>query len=1447
MKDVYLYNEDMAGYISENNLPFSDTSEFISGDLDNREFGSGYFNSKIKKAFKGQYSQGQEFLFENNTGTFDCLEKGYYKIILKADDATPGTAKTTTNYWWIYDGLDHSNTWVDSTNNNLIFNGILHQWNYLGESGTYEIYDQVIILYKEIDNIKKSVGVIDLSFLNTEYIDNFRQIKIKCDSTEVFYGKTFTSEIYNPSKDYLYIDYDGVSVKEDHELFVEYGDKVDGLFSRKKYQIDEITTFKGYTPTGAGGYSEIYAILDEGGKLYHLHGAKDDIAIGTTYSTLVSTKGAVSTELTSKERYTYQYKEYLNKYNGNNNTNVTPILSTKNGRGMINRTSSAEPAGKSTPIQSVGITTDKFGFHTYINNKPGYLKIKYLGPTTLSTVRATYNTLSNTTIIQDREIIVPRNTQIRYDFVYSQDLIQVNRGNPQNITSGSHVKTYRKGVQIGDPIPLNEISNFTRNSDYSESIEFTLGLDSYEFVFVEERKKFRIYYNDKYILKKDLEEGQENYAEKLNSHVTSIKISQGAMVDNDITTDEFRYCEVNDSGFTTIKIIYDIANWGLVRDFSAFSSRLTQLLDVEGASWTYSPTERADIITVKLNRDINLDLSHQGQLYLLYITYIKENNTIDKDFYLTPMRLKVGKIPYTIQKGSTLSAIYLTEGEDMWLDWGFEGDDQDFIKKLFVNETLSTLPPTYMMYPINVWPYNQAFVTPVKSDAVPDSYLGMDMDFNQVSSNPPALKKRNKPFQVLNFKMPPQITTIKLVISFQHYKFTFHRDDLGIIDAYISETNFIPGDIIKISFKLDKYHTLTQKLPPSYAGNKSYMDLLTMINTLYSYDSASNPAKNIYSVPLIDDKFSFFLIDKNYLDIKNVLTDTLLNFKFISTRNELDGWENDKQSIFYYPGNTGALLGHQNYLNRLKKLPEEELVSIYLVGQDKDIDLWLSPRLFPNNTLFIKKEGEVYYYQIEESGYYAAFLAGGRCGNGADGLRGLAAGQLYESNGTIKMDPNDPGLISFSRYNDGTESHGHPRTDNAVTKFWGKTGGDGGPGWYGGNGGDGGDGTGVMFRVYMEPLKIGFSLWHWSKTLNTGVKMPSIQLAGGKLSGHGGHGGNGVFPGAGGSPGVHNFLVGAALSDPGDTPTPNNKTVRAGSSDKLFIAKGTILLFIVGSNGKDGKAASTINTKLSKFNVRRPAGKDQSPDGGGGGPGSISLIGAVYSPVKMREPSGTKNWPIFTVAGAKTHILYALPRFCEDMKLMSRQGDKWNENRSWIHVNLSISTNPPVDGDFKVSFPGAVVALGWDLIVIYQCNWGQYRVKAETRKTSWTKLGTANDVPYDHSEHSPHYFYPGSKISYKGISEDIEPWTTHLTGGDGGVLPEEVITVIDAGSDLPALKAKALLKYLDNGEESNINSFCSEKQITYQSSVIGKDEPGIAFGFLNSGLTNLITGYKFIK
>jgi hypothetical protein len=79
--------------------------------------------------------------------------------------------------------------------------------------------------------------------------------------------------------------------------------------------------------------------------------------------------------------------------------------------------------------------------------------------------------------------------------------------------------------------------------------------------------------------------------------------------------------------------------------------------------------------------------------------------------------------------------MYLTEGEELWLDWGFEGNDIDIVKKLYVNEILSVLPPEYTMYPINVWPYNQHLV---ETDSVSTFIEGIDIDFTQISSKVPA-------------------------------------------------------------------------------------------------------------------------------------------------------------------------------------------------------------------------------------------------------------------------------------------------------------------------------------------------------------------------------------------------------------------------------------------------------------------------------------------------------------------------------------------------------------------------------------------------------------------------------------------------------------------------------------------------------------------------------------
>jgi hypothetical protein len=1542
MKNVYLYNEDMSGYIQNNELPYSDSSEFISGMISEEFEDELYFNDKIKKAYKGQYYQN-EIVFEKeypDNGNFTCLEDGYYKIIVKANDSTPINTLSSLNDFWVGNNTGAQKptnyVWKETTSDNKLYFQFFendttynkfHKWFYTstGEetiSGTYSIYNQVLILYKynEILNEEESIGVIDFSFINTEYLEDFRSMQIKCKNTEIFYGKTFNNSDYvvdneKLKNDYVYIQYEGVHVNPGDEFISEY-EKKDalGTFTRTRYNISSIK-FDGYYPVGSAGYYEAYVALTPSNYNYSLDPNNGNATISTPTGNIATTKGITNlTTISNKKDYNYQYWEELKNYNFTG-VNVIPCLKGQNGK-------TTSPEVKDSPLQSVGITTDIFGFHKYIQPTSGYIKIEFLGPKTLITVNSSYKGLVNksittnlptgVTILQNQSINIPRNNTIKYDFMYTDDLEQVSRGAMSGEfvdTSQSYVLKYISGSENKtnweisglsglfpinginskypvSAVPLYEISHFKRNSDYSESIEFNLQLESYQFLFSKEAKKFRVYFNKNYIFDEEIEAYAEN------------TITQILVDDKDITSDEFKYYEVtkklanqgypSDGYWAKIEIKYNRANWGLVRDFTAFSSKLVQLLNEEGAYWRYNSASRTDEIFVKLNRDINLDLSHQGQLYLLYITYIKENNTIDKEFSLNPLRLKLGRIPYTIQRGSSLQVMYLTEGEDLWLDWGFVGDpyDPDFIKKLYVNEILSVLPPEYTMYPINVWPYNQAFVG--DTDKIPNRVTvsnadtGVDVDFAKVASmnhandsDYPPLNtnpQRNKPFQVLHFRMPPQTLTIKLVISFQHYEFNFHRDDLGILDPYISSSEFIPGDIIKISFKLDKYHTLSNEIPdinlikntysndPFYKDvDKSYNDFLSIITALNSYSSDRNQYyKN-------EKKYSFYLLGKS-VKKENIYPieypDSRINLEFTSIRGEMSNKRGgyylmsnyEKQNIIFY----NPPLGNKNEYNISKykeqfqkELVDEEQVIIYLVGQDKDIDFWLTPRLLRASRLFSKIKGEIHYYQVEDSGWYSLFMSGGRCGNGGPGGLGLNSGEVINP-GSGRDQKYDARSMTTASGNSITTTMGNTQGPhyahnpfNAAgnySYFVGRAGGDGGPGWIGGNGANGGQGTSLMLAFTWSEIIIKFSVWHFRPTIHTNIYIPCIALCGGKTAGPGGSGGKGKIIGSGAVGGTAMTLMGTGSGKSGTArplfSQPRNFTFR---STKIFLKKGQIILAITGSNGNNGTSGDVLyvnGNTWNYFNLANDISYDQAANGGGGGPGTASIIFSLKNLDDFQE-NGTPYRGLY-VDGYTTDDFNSIQLF--------RMGHGF-ENVGWLNaINEFLgrgSWESDIRGtDYRVErtdLHAKLVTIGLELVffVFFQCVLYQDPSRTELPKKNLIKdkISDATWKTYPETTCSKtdliKKLSPGSLVESRGVSEVLGSWSPSnsayepIVGGLGATNAEENILITSYLGNVPDTNK------FGKKNNANFNPLITQGVI-YNGNYIGDDDPGILFYFVDS-------------
>lgn len=1535
-KRYYLYNEDMSGYIINNDLPYSDESQFISGFLDQEFEDELYFDDKIKKAYKGQYYQNEIVVDIENPSdltNWDCLENGYYKITLKADDDN----NNLINNWWTYTSQSintgENNIW-ESNSSRVIFQLDKkfghHRWYYKDnidplkdESGRYRIYDQNIIFYrqksplqnwvyyninkkkfyiydeqsnswnlpdlqeqiyrgnytndedpnlydakenwtyfntisgtlrkynngwknipgtttgyvfkgslrKETDSpislIEEPIGVVELQFLNSENLDSYRKLVIKCKQNEKFYGNTYISqnwyekEIIDEKDNYLQIPYSGVAVDPQNQFYYDYllvsGLLDQGQFVRKyyKWQEDSSPTFIGYRPNGAGGYYEKYVPLKEGS--YNINFSTGSLTFVTNNGRILLTSGKKDGSSLAKKRYLYQYGETLNNYNDEiGNSVIQNVLVPNNGTVIDESLGSTNTRSqRKSPIQSVGVTTDIFGFHKYISPSSGYVRIEFLGPDTLSTVNAKIlgGMPSNIALLQDTNINIPRNNKITYDFIYSEDLIQIDRGKlletPQEIfvykneddgsifekpketpdeehldatisndpnkvyvyshtysitadKNFSYVEKRKKGNLIG-VVPLYEIAVFKRNSDYSESFDFTLKLEDYAFSFKSERKKFRVYFDESRLVKNDIDGLLENSIERITVN------------DNDITSDDrnqrfyevpylstskeledFGLDGVEPGNWARIKITYNKNLWGLTRDFTSFTSRLVKLLNEKGSYWRYDPGSRSDEILVRMNRDINLDLSHQGQLFLLYIAYIKENNTLDKDFELNPMRLKLGRVPYTVQDTDRggLSATYVTEGETMWLDWGFESSDPDFEKKIFVNEVLSSLPPEYTMFHINEWNYNQDWDSREPRGDLDESlsnnshkYLqGLDFDFYRVTerhlkinelgyavldntkitrdNNDPKRRHtsgttdnfyREKPFQSMMFRMPPQTFTIKLVVSFQHGKFTLHKDDLGILDPELSSEDFIPGDIIRLQFKIDNKHFLSDVLPTPVADG-TLSDYFSYNDSLddSSYDTFIQKLLNLYKhkkeyledysninetfdqmiskrTPLNEELFTFYILEKSHKNINKLLH---------HDKNLLITWDISKQRKSFlefclelckdYMPTEDKLLGYSvkedyivstsikenKYFEKRQLIPTEELISIYFVMQNKDMDLWISPKLIPHQELYSIEPGQTFYYRVEQSGYYSVYMSGSKCGNGGNGGVGLSAG-TKRGNNTADVYP--AVYVSAAGFPDGAPYgadniepqglHSHPfegMTPNANLHLWGRRGGNGGPGWIGGNGGNGGQGTGLGMCFYKVNLTIKLGVWHFKATIKIPIPLPSIVIAGGKEAGEPGGGGKGFnLPGFAGVPGVGTTLLGTGTGNSGppgilgnyplfdndslmynkDSNVRRRSSVFSRRNDLVYIRKNTLLFNYAGLDGNDGIEGNMIynespdNTIYKIFNLKRHDLNRQGPDGGGGSPGLPTIFCSLNNLIGYKEGS-IDNIYGFLVKGLDVSFLF---------------------------------------------------------------------------------------------------------------------------------------------------------------------------------------------------------------
>jgi hypothetical protein len=1498
MKQYYLYNEDISGYQQENDLPYSDNSEFISGEL-NESLSGIYFNDKIKKAFKGQYYQNEIILdVEEGESGYKILEDGYYKLSMKAVDS--GILNfNRTNQWWIPTFKNSSKKnllWRDSVNssnaNILSFEEESLSWNYLGNYGHFKIYDQFLLFYKETNpneysvywnTIRKNynvyisgiweesdrdliykgeldsdldpflynpkdkwayyntssgsirrfnsvsnnwenisfnnqtsgfiwvgqfnnennqiikrkeepIGVGYLNFINTEYLDDFWKLEIRCKNDEIFYGKVFIHSVLEPDIDsiirpgFTEITFDGVHYNRDSIFESEYtnlsGTNDSGLFSRRDYPIiaDFYTkdiNFDGYTPSAAGGYYEKYAKFGQGNTFNY--NIETGYFLNTEIGLEINLSRGHSSKKIDKDRYIFQYDETLNR---------NPQVFSENGTAVDN--SNSPPREVKTPLPSVGVTTDIFGIHQFVQPTSGYLRIEFLGPSSLSTISGVVynltnpnipsNTIGSATLLEDPIIEVPRNNTITNHFIYSDHLKQISRGklsgevdvehyvyisgeiekeyhekheqwefpapNPgvynysrtwiSNYDPGSSYVEKRLKGKITEKVPLYKvIDHFTRDSDYSEHYSYKLELESLYFYLKEEKKKFRVYYDEKFLIKNDPDNKYDNsiVSIKVNGHditsdnkedkyyeVERSRIKPGSSADEP----EYESYDDGDYSWAEIEITYNKSNWGLVRDFTSYSSRLTQLLDEKGASWTYNSGSKKDIIKVNLNRDIFLDLSHQGQLYLLYIVNVKENNTIDKDFEIKPLRLKLGKVPYTIQdseqNGGSLSAIYLTEGEQLYLDWGFESSDPDFEKKLYVNEILSVLPPDYLMYPVNTWPYNKGFDL--------DNYLevpahnfnnGVNIDLFKIADRDQAPRwKCEKSFQVLQFRMPPQTFTIKLVISFIHSKFIFHRDSLGIIDADISQTDFLPGDIIKVSFKLDKYHTLSSELPDRTRDNSRFMKELETYNLFLSELLLWNDYNKGY--PIKNEKrFSFFIVDKIYKNPIKLLKNndkTQLVYSISKERGDLSLKSGMATNETLFIDTSIDYWKTREYLNFKIRLSLDDFISLYFVGQNKDIDLWLTPTLIKNNLLFVNYESDNYFYKVEQSGYYAMFVSGSRMGNGTEGIRGLSAGT-----GSNGQDYSGESLsLSGSKFdrlgdNNPKAPHStHGRSEGVAVGgnliAWGKPGADGGPGWYGGPGGDGGDGSSFGFGVASTKLVISVGVWHFVISFDI-PGIPGLYIAGGKKAGDGGRGGIGIrTPGVGGKTGS-DVTLGLPTSSNGESGSVKEITsVLFFKETNIFLRKDSLLFFSIGKNGNDGAPTALLKALYEKHkfgNLKDPTEvvRDGNVryrfDGGGGGGGSPTTVSLI----------GNTDPDYYLINSAQTLLV-------EGLQIDILEQGTSNDSRTngelvspWLS---SIDTIPLVITDGLkedradmaygiIRTPVIGAGLEWKLFSVYQCLW----------------------------------------------------------------------------------------------------------------------------------------------
>jgi hypothetical protein len=1496
MKKYYLYNEDVSGYQKDNNLPFSDLSEFVSGNLDKEFEDETYFNSLIKKAYKGQYFINETILDTETTGNISILEDGYYRIILKANDYSPSSDSVSinklNNFWldqitskdrsiWNYNNykLQFYKTNIDTIVTTAGYIWILSYRENdsspyaIIDQGIYKIYDQVIVLYRETspkndwiyyntvrkkiygyknlkwnelfspsewrgeldsDNnanladpknnwtyfntvsgsIRKynssswgnvandgavsglvfmgefnseetntiqkkyvEVGVIDLSFLNTENLSEFWQIRVKCTSNEIFYGKIFENSYLKDSKElieeaYISIGYDGVEANPNSEYKLEYSPaNIRNSFSRRYYDFSGITgerylSFRGFTPFGAGGYYEKYIKLAKKSTPYS-YIISSGYTRFTSDDNITASSGSGLSD-TSKSTYTFQYNEALNGTTFYDNV----------GNGSTTDNTTLSPRTVKTPLRSVGPTVDLFGKHEFVKPTNGYVRINFLGAATASTITSRYIKDSGINILEDDLITIPRNNMIKYHFIYNTGNIQVSRGIRKDdidihvykdssgnlreeqaeqkieILYGGRVYSYfytyklkcdlnksyvikretdTNGItKIIEKVPITEVSQITRDSNYSESMEFLMGFQDYEFIFKQEPKKFRVYYDKNYVYDPEIDALK-------NNAIISIKVNGNEITSSD---SEQKYYEVGGGNFgsddywATIEIQYNKPSYGLVRDFTAFSSKLVKLLDMTGASWTYSSAESKDIIKVKMERDIYLDLSHQGQLYALFITYVKENNTLDIGFGLDPIRLKLGQVPYTIQDTDRggIAAAYFTEGEKLWLDWGFTSDDSpsyDFSKKIYVNELLSSLPPEYTLFPINQWPYNQAWNKDTSLN--PHSNIGgIDIDFYRVTDKNQSLTyNREKPFQVLNFRMPAQTFTIKLVVSYLSLKFNFHRDDLGIIDPWISATEFTPGDIIKMSFTLDEFHGLSSRLPTNDDNNvllnnfqssiTTYQEFLKCINNSYDYRNPDGFRKRHREI-----LFSFCIIDKNFKSpMKINKANTVLNFDFKMSveRAAINGADN----LYCDTIQVGTYTQSEYYQRILKLFPEE--VSIYFIGGNSDIDMWLSPSLIRNKRQEAVITGQVKFLKIEQTGYYALLLAGSRCGNGGDGGTNLGAGatmtnqgEIQQKNNTVvglwgsdlKLDgqtapshkPHPSNTSEYDMLSTGKEFYFTTIENNTNITMIARAGGDGAPGWIGGKGGNGGNGTGVLFTVATGKVYITIGLWHYSKRFTVG-DLPGLVVAGGKVGGASGDGGNGFFrPGGAGVPGGGMAISGAGVGTAGVSGELKSRKVDNFYSSNIFLKKGTIILIVCGKNGENGLSGDNLfikgSSSLTEFNSSHyGTNASVKPDGSSGTPGLPTVFYTFPGPVDGFDTRMKLN-------GVDRRLIIS-----KGLSISELSNKRVTYNSPRLFANGSVSDDLPAENSTGrnnpdmywsiLDTPTGGIGFSWKIFTLFQC------------------------------------------------------------------------------------------------------------------------------------------------